>query len=546
LVLLAHTLPARAETARRGNVTVMFLFQEVGEAGIQAVDNTLTRVFEQRGYRVLDRDSVAQLLRRDANLLQLYEIEAAKRLGARLGADIVVSGKSQTRVTEKTYSSLEGKKVAVSQADVSAKAILVHTGRVLVAETAHENKAFDTTGNMALEKAAGKLAGKLLEGIERFVEDPSIDYRLILLNIDQRQASALQEALRNRLAGVQQVTEEAFINNTLELIVRVDKQADLAFKRALLTGLAELGLGSFTTVAREGETLYLRRTGAAAAPVPVPPHQKGAPPADSRPRPTERTKPEPPPPQPPVTSASPRPAGYQKSWAVVIGINDYQKWPKLHYAVRDAEDVVKHLHRLGFDEVIPLFDAAATRQNILRVLGDELYTKTMDNDRVLIFYAGHGQTQDLPGGGKEGYIIPVDGDEKDYYATAIKMGELQGLSNRLRAKHIFYVMDSCFSGLLLRPRGEGREHTTARARQVLTAGSEGEEVFEVGGHGLFTKVLLEGLQGSADLDKSGYITATELYTFIAPRVLQESRNAQNPAFGRIDPELGEFVFVLKQ
>ena len=170
----------------------------------------------------------------------------------------------------------------------------------------------------------------------------------------------------------------------------------------------------------------------------------------------------------------------------------------------------------------------------------------MDNDRVLIFYAGHGQTQDLPTGGKEGYIIPVDGDEKDYYATAIKMGELQGLSNRLRAKHIFYVMDSCFSGLLLRSRGEGTEHTTARARQVLTAGIEGEEVFEVGGHGLFTKVLLEGLEGGADLDKSGYITATELYTFIAPRVLQESRNAQNPAFGRIDPELGEFIFVLKQ
>jgi hypothetical protein len=64
--------------------------------------------------------------------------------------------------------------------------------------------------------------------------------------------------------------------------------------------------------------------------------------------------------------------------------------------------------------VLPLFDAAATRQNILRVLGDELFTRTMDNDRALIFYAGHGQTQDLPGGGKEGYIIPVDGlEEKD-------------------------------------------------------------------------------------------------------------------------------------
>jgi hypothetical protein len=544
-MLLVHARTVRAETPARGNVTVMFLFQEVGEAGIQAVDNTLARAFERRGYRVLDRDSVAQLLRRDTDLLQLYEIEAAKRLGSRLGAHLVVSGKSQARVTEKTYSSMAGKKVMVSQADVSAKAILVNTGRVLVAETASERKPFDTTGNIALEKAAEKLAGKLLEGIEQFLDRPSIDYRLIILNIDPQQASALQEGLRHQIAGVQQVSEDALTNNTLELMVRVDKQADLAFKRALLGGLAELGLGSFSTVAREGETVYLRRTGAPGVPGPVAPQRQPAPPTSGGKRTTQDTAPErsdtPPPVSPPTS-----PPGYRKSWAVVIGINNYQKWPKLQYAVRDAENVIKRLHRLGFDEVIPIFDAAATRQNILRVLGDELYNKTADDDRVLIFYAGHGQTQDLPRGGKEGYIIPVDGDEKDYYATAIKMGELQGLSNRLRAKHIFYVMDSCFSGLLLRPRGEGKEHTTARARQVLTAGSEGEEVFEVGGHGLFTRVLLEGLEGGADLDKSGYITATELYKFIAPRVLQESRNAQNPAFGRIAPEPGEFIFALKQ
>jgi hypothetical protein len=494
---------------------------------------------------VLDRDSVAQLLRRDADLLQLYDIEAAKRLGSRLGAHLVVSGKSQARVTEKTYSSMEGKKVVVSQADISAKAILVNTGRVVVAETAHERKPFDTTGNIALEKAAEKLAGKLLEGIEQFLDRPSIDYRLIILHIDPQQAAALQEALRNQIAGVQQVTEDVFMKDTLELTVRVDKQADLAFKRALLGGLAELRLGGFTTVAREGETVYLRRTGATGAPVPTRPRPESQPPAGGGKRTTTDASSEGKE-TPSSVSHHASPPGYRKSWAVVIGINDYQKWPKLHYAVRDAEDVIKRLHRLGFDEVIPLFNAAATRQNILRVLGDELYNKTTDDDRVFIFYAGHGQTQDLPRGGKEGYIIPVDGDEKDYYATAIKMGELQGLSNRLRAKHIFYVMDSCFSGLLLRSRGEGKEHTTARARQVLTAGSEGEEVFEVGGHGLFTKVLLEGLEGDADLDKSGDITATELYKFIAPRVLQASRNAQNPAFGRIDPEPGEFIFVLKQ
>lgn len=101
-----------------------------------------------------------------------------------------------------------------------------------------------------------------------------------------------------------------------------------------------------------------------------------------------------------------------------------------------------------------ILDSEATQQRILRVLGDELYAKTQDDDRVFIFYAGHGQTQDLPNESKVGYLIPVDGDLKNYYSTAISMRQLQDLANGIRAKHMFYAMDACFSGLLLRLRGE--------------------------------------------------------------------------------------------
>jgi uncharacterized caspase-like protein len=192
------------------------------------------------------------------------------------------------------------------------------------------------------------------------------------------------------------------------------------------------------------------------------------------------------------------------------------------------------------------------RNNIFCSAFDELSAKTGDEDRVFIFFAGHGQTQDLPNGSKVGYIIPVDGDQQHYYSTAISMRQLQELSDRLRAKHILYVMDSCFSGLLLRLRGAAAaeyaypELTARRVRQVLTAGNEGEEVVEVGGHGLFTKALLAGLDGEADLNNDGYITASELYKFITPRVLQGSQNAQNPLLGWLGSGGGEFVFTRKR
>jgi uncharacterized caspase-like protein len=257
----------------------------------------------------------------------------------------------------------------------------------------------------------------------------------------------------------------------------------------------------------------------------------------------------------PTPTEAPRPSassptyqrGYRKSWAVVIGINEYQKWPKLKHAVNDARSMGDVLRKIGFDEIIMLLDGEATQQNIRRVLGDDLYAKTQDEDRVFIFFAGHGQTQDLPNNSKAGYIIPVEGELHNYYSTAISMHQLQELSDRLRAKHMLFALDSCFSGLL-RLRGgvpdayDAMASTTAPARQVLTAGSEGEQVAEVGGHGLFTKVLIDGLQGAVDLNQGKHITATQLYQFLHRRVVEESRNTQNPAFGRLGTGQGEFVF----
>jgi uncharacterized caspase-like protein len=130
------------------------------------------------------------------------------------------------------------------------------------------------------------------------------------------------------------------------------------------------------------------------------------------------------------------------------------------------------------------------------------------------------------------------------------MQQLRDLAERTRAKHILYVMDACFSGLLLGMRGQALsgsplQSTTMPVRQVLTAGGEGEKVVESGGHGLFTKSLLRGLSGAADLNSDGYITASELSQYVTPEVLGESRNSQNPVFGRLGHGQGEFVFVRK-
>jgi uncharacterized caspase-like protein len=234
----------------------------------------------------------------------------------------------------------------------------------------------------------------------------------------------------------------------------------------------------------------------------------------------------------------------------VIGINHYDSWPSLEYAVNDALAVERMLRRLGFDEVVRILDREATRERILNLLATELPQKVGPEDRVVIFFAGHGQTETLTGGGEQGYIIPVDADNRNYFTKAISMTQVRELSQRIPAKHLLYVMDSCYSGYGL-VRGLGlnpgveryvEKITSMRSVQMITAGGKNEQVRESHGHGLFTEYLLQGLEGDGDLDGDGVVTASELGTFLKAQVSLASEHQQTPQQGRLDGE-GEVVFI---
>jgi peptidoglycan/xylan/chitin deacetylase (PgdA/CDA1 family)/uncharacterized caspase-like protein len=258
----------------------------------------------------------------------------------------------------------------------------------------------------------------------------------------------------------------------------------------------------------------------------------------------------------PVTQAAPTaaPPIYRDSWAVVVGIDDYQKWPKLSYAVNDANGIKEMLtSKFGFkpDHVFTLLNADATRVKILSVLGDTLGNpkKVQREDRVFVFFAGHGATRKLPSGRDLGYIIPVDADLENFQGQSISMTNFQDISEAIPAKHVFFLMDSCYSGLAL-TRGVAtgnyiKEVARRTARQMLTAGGANEEVADNGpnGHSIFTWTVLQGLEGKADLNLDGFISGSELASFVAPSVSGLSH--QTPAFGNLPGnEGGEFLFEL--
>jgi uncharacterized caspase-like protein len=241
---------------------------------------------------------------------------------------------------------------------------------------------------------------------------------------------------------------------------------------------------------------------------------------------------------------------YGNSYAVIIGVNAYDKWPSLEYAVKDARAMEEKLKSLGFQTTI-LLDQHATKDNILKTLGDDLPQKVQKNDRVVIFFAGHGQTEELADGTQMGYIVPVDGDTRNIYSTAISMNQVREFSRRLRAKHVLYMIDSCYAGLGLTRSGTIppserdylRKITTRKAHQMLTAGGKGEIAHEEGEHGVFTKYVLEALDGAADRDEKGFVTFSDIASYVKPKVSRYTGTKQIPQYGSIDGE-GEFVFVL--
>jgi len=248
---------------------------------------------------------------------------------------------------------------------------------------------------------------------------------------------------------------------------------------------------------------------------------------------------------------------YSNSWALIIGVNKYTYWPQLSYAVNDAKGVSALLSRqYGFspDRIFTLLDEEATRENITQHLADVLADpeRIKENDRVFIFYAGHGMTRTLPSGRNLGYIIPVDAELDKFHSKSISMTHLQDFSEMIPAKHVYFVMDSCYSGIALtRSGGTAKsskylsEISSRHARQILTAGGADQEVADggPGGHSVFTWSLMQGLSGEADLDKNNIITASELGAYVSPAVSENSN--QTPAFGNlVGSQGGEFLFEL--
>lgn len=241
---------------------------------------------------------------------------------------------------------------------------------------------------------------------------------------------------------------------------------------------------------------------------------------------------------------------YAISRALIIGIDQYKSAPPLAYAVSDAaaiREVLAEDFDFSLDNVTYLVDAEATRDRICKEFLRFAKSDVGVDDRVLVFYAGHGHTESGIRG-EFGFLVPVDGDPEDL-STLIGWKYFTDHSDLISAKHILFIMDACYSGLALtRSVRSGstrflKDMLHRHARQVLTAGKADEVVADAGGplpnHSVFTGHLIEGLGGKAATGED-IITANGLMAYVYGKVAVDKNSNQTPHYGSFDGD-GDFV-----
>ena len=248
-------------------------------------------------------------------------------------------------------------------------------------------------------------------------------------------------------------------------------------------------------------------------------------------------------------SIKPDKAHSADKYAVIVGIARYADTAggvtSLQFADRDAKDFQEFLlspdgGSFPKDHVRILLNEDATAQNVRSALFTFL-TKAQPQDQVVLYVAGHGAPD--PNDPRNLYLLTYDTKLDDMGGTAFPMWQLQDVFTRvLKAKRVITFADTCHSyGFSGERRGKKSNNLVnqyvAKAandsdRAVITASDISQLSYESdkwgGGHGVFTFFLLKGLQGEADFNKDGTVTAGELFAFIHDNVDKATAGNQSP------------------
>lgn len=192
--------------------------------------------------------------------------------------------------------------------------------------------------------------------------------------------------------------------------------------------------------------------------------------------------------------------------ALIVGIDNYPSAP-LHGCINDASAVSTILETHG--DGAPNFDCQLkthleTKSELKGLIVDLFKTDSVET--ALFYFSGHGCI-DAYGG----CIVMPDFKTHD---EGVSMDEILKIANGSKIRNKIIILDCCYSGLMGENRDSvGHASNIGEGVTILTASRNDESAVEIRGHGIFTNLLLDALQGGA-ADLKGDITPGSVYAYI--------------------------------
>lgn len=217
----------------------------------------------------------------------------------------------------------------------------------------------------------------------------------------------------------------------------------------------------------------------------------------------------------------------KKTFAVVIGNENYERVTKVKYALNDAKVFASYCKKtLGLPKENIRVYRDATFGTMLSALDDiKSIASAFEGDlNVIFYYAGHGVPSESD---KAAYLLPVDASGQNT-EVCLSTKRLYDTLDGLHAKRVLVFMDACFSGA---QRGDGMlasargvalkvKQDAPKGNMVVFSAATGDETaypYKEKGHGLFTYYLLKKLQ-----DTKGDVTLGELSEYVNKEVRRQS------------------------
>lgn len=225
-------------------------------------------------------------------------------------------------------------------------------------------------------------------------------------------------------------------------------------------------------------------------------------------------------------------------YVLAVGVSLYDKPEyRLDLAAKDADDFAELIRRQEgtlYRKVVvrKLVDTQASKRSVEAALA-WLKESVGAHDTAMVFLAGHGIND-----GRGDYLyLPRDADIARLEDTGVTFSLIRRTLTSLPGRTLMFV-DTCHAGNVVGSSRQRLDNTEAinelasiENNLIVFASSTGmqESIEDLAwGNGAFTKALLEGLRGEADLKKRGRITYKQLDAYVADRVDELTSGKQTP------------------